>query len=81
MLVPKKYAFNYHYNKPASLLAGRNRLTVHHRNVCHIVDVVQCHVPTGSVDRKIQPRCVIAGKCTTLTITTNPDGLTVAVIA
>ena len=57
----KKYSFFFHYNKPASLAAGCNKLTVHWRGACHLVDAVVCNVPIHSVDRARQPRCVLKG--------------------
>jgi hypothetical protein len=51
----------FHYNKPASLAAGANRLTVHFRGVCHIVEGVDCEVPIKSHNNRIQPRCVMKG--------------------
>jgi len=55
--------FNFHYNKPASLKAGRPILTVHFRGVCHLVSSVRCVVPCETKIRKQQPRCVMAGDC------------------
>jgi hypothetical protein len=51
----------FHYNKPASTKAGRNILTVHFQDVCHLVEDVVVNVPMRSVSRKTQPRCVIKG--------------------
>lgn len=59
----KKYSFYFHYNKPASLKAGSNKLSIHYKGVCHIVDRIICSAPIESKNRKIQPRCVLAGKC------------------
>lgn len=64
----KKYSFFYHYNKPASLKAGRNQLTVHYQNMCLLVDGVDVRVPCKSKNRKKQPRCVLVGKCTSIII-------------
>lgn len=58
-----KRAFFFHYNKPASQAAGCPRLSVHYRGACHIVHEVDCGVPIKSRNRKTQPRCVMAGKC------------------
>ena len=53
--------FFFHYNKPASIAAGRNKLSVHWKKTCLIVDGVKCFVPIHSVDRKKQPCCVMRG--------------------
>lgn len=63
-----KTTFWYHYNKPASRKAGRNKLTVHYGGLCHIVDGIDINVRTYSRDRKTQPRCVIAGIANHLSI-------------
>jgi hypothetical protein len=58
----KKYSFYFHYNKPASLKAGRTQLSVHFRDTCYIIDGIHCSVPIQSKNRKIQPRCVMVGQ-------------------
>ena len=58
----KKYSFFYHYNKPLSRATGSPKLTVHYKGVCHVVDSIECLVPTASRVRKTQPHVVIAGK-------------------
>lgn len=58
----KTYAFNFHYNKPASLKAGKPRMSVHFRGKCHIVTDVMCLVPCWSKHRTRQPRCVMEGR-------------------
>ena len=57
----KKYSFFFHYNKPASKAAGRNKLTVHWRGKCHLVDAIHCRAEIQSVDRVTQPHCVLKG--------------------
>ena len=63
----KKRAFFFHYNKPASLAAGANRLTVHWQGICHLVHGIKCNVPIETRNRAQQPRCVMAGKATKIT--------------
>ena len=58
----KKYAFSFHYNKPASRAAGKTILTVHYRDKCYLVEDLECNVPTKVRHRKTQPYCVLAGK-------------------
>lgn len=62
------YIFYFHYNKPASLKAGKSQLSVHFRNTCYVVDGIDCKVPTYSYNRKTQPRCVIKGKCSKIEV-------------
>lgn len=57
----KAYVFYFHYNKPASLSAGKPKLSVHYRGLCNIVDKVICAVPCESRINKRQPRVVMAG--------------------
>lgn len=56
-------AFWFHYNKPASQQAKAPRLSIHWRGACHIVKEIDCAVPIRSRNRKVQPHCVMAGKC------------------
>ena len=58
----KQYSFFWHYNKPASRAAGRNILSVHYRQKCHLVYDVECNVPLKTKTRKTQPHCVLVGK-------------------
>lgn len=57
-----KYTFFFHYNKPASQKLGKPQLSVHYRDVCHIVDGVDCKVAIKSRNRSTQPRCVMSGR-------------------
>ena len=63
-----KYSFFFHYNKPASVQARSNRLSVHYRKVCHVVESIDCRVPVKTKNRNSQPRCVMTGKAKDLTI-------------
>ena len=69
----KKYTFYYHYNKPASLKFKKPKLSVHFKNTCYIVDNLKCNVPARSFHRKIQPRCVIKGMATSVTISNSKE--------
>ena len=55
-------SFWFHYNKPASVQKGKPQITVHYNNTCHLVDNLECSVPTKGRIRKAQPRWVISGK-------------------
>lgn len=63
-----KRAFWFHYNKPASRSAKRNKATIHYKGECLIVDNVVCNVPIAGRDRKTQPMWVLAGKAKDITI-------------
>jgi hypothetical protein len=66
--MPKKYAFFFHYNKPASRAAGKTVLSLHWRGVCHMVSNITCDVPTLGRHRKTQPRWVLTGRASQLRI-------------
>lgn len=54
--------FFIHYNKQASQKAGRNVLTLHWQNACHMVNHFRSEgVNMESHDNKRQPRCVFRG--------------------
>lgn len=55
-------AFFFHYNRPASQMAGRPKMTVHYERKCHVVDGVCCSVPVRSRERSSQPRMVMSGR-------------------
>jgi hypothetical protein len=59
---PKQKAFWFHYNKPLSLQRKKNILTIHFDGACHFVEGLDCRIPIKTRNRKIQPRCVMAGK-------------------
>lgn len=63
-----KRAFWFHYNKPASLAARSPRLTIHHEGQCKVVVGLECRVPVRTRLRAKQPRCVMAGKARSVTI-------------
>lgn len=59
-------AFWYHYNKPASLSAGRTKWSVHYKGRCYIVDDLDVKVPARSRARNQAPKAVMAGRCNEL---------------
>jgi hypothetical protein len=61
----KKYRFFYHYNKQ------RNKITIHFRNKCYIVDKLHCCVPCVSKWNKRQSRLVMEGKAEYVLINNN----------
>jgi hypothetical protein len=61
--------FWFHYNKPLSKQKGCNVLTIHYKGACHFVTGLICNVPIATRDRTSQPRCVMAGDATSITIT------------
>lgn len=64
----KKLAFFFHYNKPLSAKAGHPVLTLHYKGACHFVRNVVCDVRTEGRVRKQQPRFVMAGKASSVSI-------------
>jgi len=70
----KPFSFFFHYNKPAALKAGRVQVSIHFKNACHIVDNVDCRVPTMGRIKKTQPRFVMSGKASKVTFA---DGIAV----
>jgi hypothetical protein len=63
--------FNFHYNKPASKKAKRNKLTIHFGGKCCIVSRIVCKVPISSKSNKTQPRCTLVGEATNIKISNN----------
>lgn len=59
----KSYRFFFHYNKPESRKSGIDKLTLHYRGQCHIVEKITCGVPTETKNNKSQPRIVVQGLC------------------
>lgn len=43
-VMKKQYVFYFHYNKPASIKAGKPQLTVHYQKTCFLVDAVDVRV-------------------------------------
>jgi len=60
--------FWFHYNRPASLRAGKPQVSVHYQGTCHIVDNVVCDRPTTGKINKRQPYFVMRGLCNNVTI-------------
>ena len=58
----KPRVFFYHYNKPASLKAGKPQISVHYNKTCYVVDNICCGVPTWGHINKSQPRFVVKGR-------------------
>lgn len=71
----KEFAFFFHYNKPASQREGKQQISVHFMRQCHIVDNIQCEVPTRGRMKKTQPRFVMAGKAREVIITENNNAI------
>lgn len=67
----KKYSFFFHYNKIASRKAGRNKLSIHYKGKCYLVDGIECNVPVFSKDNKRQPHCVMKGSAKDIIIATD----------
>ncbi len=76
----KTKRFWFHYNKPASAREKKNILTIHWDSMCHRVNSIKCLVATESHNRNSQPRCIIRGFATSVTLIDNEDGGVDAVI-
>lgn len=66
----KLYRFFYHYNR------HNNKMTIHFRGKCHIVDNIKCEVPTETKWNKIQPKLVLQGYCTNVSLVVDEVGVT-----
>jgi hypothetical protein len=60
--------FWFHYNKPASMSAGKVQVSIHFKKQCLIVDNLECFVPCRGKIRKTQPRFVMQGIANNITI-------------
>jgi len=73
--------FFIHYNKQASRSSGRNVLTLHWKNACHLVNhFVSEKVDMESHENKRQPRCVFRGFAKLVRFINDPVRGRVAVI-
>lgn len=57
-----RYRFFFHYNKVAK------QMSVHFRGTCYIVNNVECRVPCETKWNKRQPRLVMRGMASDVTI-------------
>lgn len=69
----REYRFFFHYRK------HEDGMSVHFRNKCYPVDLVDCHVRNVTKRNKTQPRVVQQGFATAVVLITNRE--TNAVIA
>jgi len=58
----RKYRFFYHYNK------AHDKMTVHFRDTCYIVDSVTCMPSCATKRNRRQPRLVMQGFAKGVTI-------------
>jgi len=58
----KKYRFFYHYYKQ------KNKMSIHFKNTCTVVDNVVCNVPCQTKWNKQQPILVMQGFAKAVTI-------------
>ena len=77
MKKPKAYRFTLHYNRAASLHAGKVMWTVHYRKTCYVVNSVVCSVPTVSKTNKRQPYAVMQGFASNVIIDSNKNVATI----
>lgn len=58
----KKYRFFYHYYKQ------KDKMTIHFRNQCIIVDDIICRVPCETKKNKRQPKLIMRGFCSEVSV-------------
>lgn len=58
----KKYRFFYHYYKQ------KDKMSIHFKNICTIVDNIDCRVPCETKWNKRQPRLIMRGFATNIEI-------------
>lgn len=63
-----KYAFFYHYNKPASKKCGIPMISLHYRDRCLLVKNIVINVPTRGRINKRQPHFVVTGRAESVSI-------------
>lgn len=61
-------SFFFHYNKPASIKSGKPVISLHYDKKCHLIENIECLVPTRGRIRKDQPLFVMVGKCNSIKI-------------
>ena len=61
----KTYRFFYHYYKQ------KNKMSIHFRKTCTIVDNIECKVLCETKWNKIQPYLVMQGFCSKITFINN----------
>lgn len=77
---PKR--FFYHYNKPEAHKQGRNVITIHWEEACHMVNkIMTLGLDVESHDQKRQPRCIMRGFATKVEFAHNEDGTITGIIS
>jgi len=77
---PKR--FFYHYNKPEARKQGRNVITIHWQNTCHLVNkIMTLGLDVESHEQKNQPRCIMRGFAQKVEFTNNEDGTITGIIS
>lgn len=61
----KKYRFFYHYYKQ------KNKMSIHFKNKCTVVDEIECNVPCETKWKIRQPKLVMQGYASNVTIINN----------
>jgi len=64
-LKTKTYRFFYHYFK------GKKKMSVHFKNKCSVVDEIKCDVPCETKWNNRQPKLVMRGFCSEVSIKDN----------
>lgn len=60
--------FFYHYNKPMSQQTGLPTMSLHVDKMCYMIRGIICNVNTYTHENKTQPRMVIKGNATVISI-------------
>jgi hypothetical protein len=73
---PKKKRFFFHYYKAESIKQGRNVMTIHWEDTCHMANFVKTHgADIESHDQKRQPRCIMRGWAKAIVFADSPKGI------
>jgi hypothetical protein len=72
----KKKRFFFHYYKAESIKQGRNVMTIHWEDTCHMVNFVKTHgADIETHDQKKQPRCIMRGFAKAIVFADSPKGI------
>ena len=69
LVFKKLRRFFFHYNKPLTQQVGEVRMSVHIDGQCHFARTVRCTAAIETKENKTQPRLVMRGFASKVTIT------------
>lgn len=67
------FRFFYHYYRQ------KDKMSVHFKGACHVVDHVRCNVPCEDFRRKTQPRLVMRGWARQVTFSSEGEVITASI--